>query len=378
MSRSSLMATRSFRLVTALLAVAASGFAIFTQAGRAGDPVAFVKPVVATAPVTDDPDDPAIWVNRADPARSLVFGTNKVMAPTGALVAFGLDGAIRQVFAGLDRPNNVDVEYGLRVGGEMVDIVVVTERLKNQLRVFRIAPDGSGFAEISSPGRVGVFKDRSGEEAAPMGIGLYRRARDGAVFAILSPKAGPRDGYLQEYRLDDDGTGRVQATWVRTFGQFSGVNEIEAIAVDDDLGYVYYADEGDGIHKYHADPDSPDAARGLAHFGLTSFTADREGIAIYARDGKTGYIVCTDQLDRSSEFHVYRREGAPGNPHDHTELLKVFSGSSDATDGIEITAEPLPGFPHGLLVAMNSASKNFLLYRWDAMAETGRPALQVR
>jgi 3-phytase len=307
-----------------------------------------------------------------------VFGTNKVMAPTGALVAFGLDGAIRQILAGLDRPNNADVEYGIPVGGELVDIVVVTERLKNQLRVFRIAPDGSGFTEISSPGRVGVFKDRSGEEAAPMGIGLYRRTRDGAVFAILSPKTGPRVGYLQEYRLDDDGSGRGQATWVRTFGQFSGASEIEAIAVDDGLGYVYYADEGDGIHKYHADPDRPDAARELAHFGLTSFTADREGIAIYARDDKTGYIVCTDQLDRSSEFHVYRREGAPGNPHDHTELLKVFSGSSDATDGIEITAEPLPGFPHGFMVAMNSAPKNFLLYRWDAAAEAGRPTLQVR
>ena len=102
------------------------------------------------------------------------------------------------------------------------------------------------------------------------------------------------------------------------------------------------------------------------------------GFAIYARDDKTGYIVCTDQLDRSSEFHVYRREGAPGNPHDHTELLKVFSGSSDATDGIEITAEPLPGFPHGLMVAMNSAPKNFLLYRWDAIAEAGRPTLKMR
>ena len=40
-------------------------------------------------------------MNRSDPARSLIFGTNKVKAPTGALVAFGLDGAIRQVFAGL-------------------------------------------------------------------------------------------------------------------------------------------------------------------------------------------------------------------------------------------------------------------------------------
>jgi 3-phytase len=372
------MASTSFRLVAALLAVLAVGLAVFTLAGRAGNPVALAKPVVATAQVTDDPDDPAIWVNRADPARSLVFGTNKVMAPTGALVAFGLDGAIRQVFAGLDRPNNVDVEYGLRVGGGLADIVVVTERLKNQLRVFRIAPDGSGFAEISSPGRLGVFKDRSGEEAAPMGIGLYRRPRDGAIFAILSSKAGPRDGYLQEYRLDDDGTGRVQATWVRTFGRFSGVSEIEAIAVDDDLGYVYYADEGDGIHKYHADPDRPDAGRELAHFGLAGFTADREGIAIYARDATTGYIVCTDQLDGNSEFHVFRREGAPGNPHDHSELLKVFAGGSDGTDGIEITAESLPGFPHGLMVVMNSRPRNFLLYRWDAVAEAGRPALKMR
>jgi 3-phytase len=378
MSRSSLFASASFRLAAALLAVAAVGFAIVTLGGRTGEPVALVTPVVATAQVTDDPDDPAIWVNRTDPAHSLVFGTNKMKAPTGALVAFGLDGAVRQVFSGLDRPNNVDVEYGLRVGSETADIVVVTERFEKRLRVFRIAPDGSGFAEISSPGRVGVFKDRAGEEAAPMGIGLYRRPRDGAVFAILSPKAGPRVGYLQQYRLGDDGTGRVQATWVRTFGQFSGVGEIEAIAVDDELGYVYYADEGDGIHKYHADPDRPDAVRELAHFGRTSFTADREGIAIYARDGTTGYIVCTDQLDRSSQFHVYRREGAPGNPHDHTELLKVFSGSSDATDGIEITAEPLPGFPRGLMVAMNSAPKNFLLYRWDAVAEAGRPALRVR
>jgi 3-phytase len=378
MLRSSRIASTWFRLAAALLAVVAAGLLVFALTGRAGDPIALVKPVVATAQVTDDPDDPAIWVNRADPTRSLIFGTNKVKTPTGALVAFGLDGAIRQVFAGLDRPNNVDVEYGLRVGGELVDIVVVTERLKNQLRVFRIKPDGSGFAEISSPGRVGVFTDRTGEDAAPMGIGLYRRVLDGAIFAIISPKAGPRDGYLQEYRLDDDGTGRVRTTWVRTFGRFSGVSEIEAIAVDDDLGYVYYADEGDGIHKYHADPDRPDAARELAHFGLTSFAADREGIAIYARDEKTGYIVCTDQLDGNSEFHVYRREGAPGNPNDHTELLKVFSGSSDATDGIEIAAEALPGFPHGLMVAMNSAPKNFLLYRWDAIAEAGRPVLTMR
>ncbi len=72
MDRSSLKASLSFRLVAAFLAVAAAGFALVTLAGRAGEPVAFVKPVVATAQVTDDPDDPAIWVNRSDPARSLI------------------------------------------------------------------------------------------------------------------------------------------------------------------------------------------------------------------------------------------------------------------------------------------------------------------
>lgn len=118
-------------------------------------------------------------------------------------------------------------------------------------------------------------------EGGPMGIALYRRPGDGAIFAIVSPKAGPKENYLWQYRLQDDGTGRVGATFVRRFGAFSGIGEIEAIAVDDELGYVYYADEGTGIHKYPADPDAPDAGRELALFAIAGFDQDREGISIY-------------------------------------------------------------------------------------------------
>lgn len=364
------------RLCVAASVAVAVCLALFAVRGSATQKAVQIKPVLATAPVTDDPDDPAIWVNTSDPGRSLIFGTNKVKAPKGALVAYGLDGTIRQVFAGLDRPNNVDVERALWVGGLSIDVAVVTERLKRRLRVFRIAPDGSGFSDISSIDQLGVFNDRSGEAAAPMGIGLYRR-QDGAIFAIVSSKTGPREGYLQEYRLEGDGAGRVKARWVRTFGRFSGVGEIEAIAVDDFLGYVYYADEGDGIHKYYADPDHADAGRELAHFGRTGFSGDREGIAIYARDGTTGYIVCTDQIDGNSEYHIYRREGARGNPHDHSELVKVVAGGADATDGIDITSWPLSGFPRGLVVAMNSKPRNFLLYRWEDVADAGLPTLQM-
>lgn len=313
--------------------------------------------MIATDPVTDDPDDPAVWVNPADPAQSLILGTNKVAAPSGALVVFGLDGKIRQTIAGIDRPNNVDVEYGMTLAGQPADIAVLTERRKNRLRIFRIPPDGGPLAEIGSD---------AATQPEPMGIALYRRPRDGAVFAIVAPKTGPRHGYLAQYRLNDDGTGRIKAVEVRRFGDFLGGREIEAVAVDDALGYVYYADEGSGIHKWHADPDHPEAGRELAHFGRTGFRGDHEGIAVYARPDGTGYILCTDQIEGNSHYHVYRREGGSGGPHDHSQMIRCIRGGADSTDGIEAVSSPLgPRFPHGLLVVMNSGPRNFLIYNWD-------------
>jgi 3-phytase len=321
-----------------------------------------------TAPLTGDPDDPAIWVHPTDPSRSLIIGTMKVASPAGAIVVFGMDGQIRQVISGLDRPNNVDVEYGFRLAGREIDLAIATERLARQLRVFRIDRADGRLVDL---GGIPILQDQSGEAGAPMGIGLYRRDRDGAIFAIVAPKTGPRDGYLWQFRLVDTGSGRMGATLVRRFGTFSATavreeNEIEAVAVDDELGYVYYADEADGIHKWHANPDHPDAARELAHFGRTGFRGDREGIAIYSSAGGAGYIVCTDQLDRDSEYHLYPREGTPANPHDHSREIAVLRGGADATDGLEISARALgPGLPSGVMVAMNSAVRNFLVFRWQ-------------
>jgi myo-inositol-hexaphosphate 3-phosphohydrolase len=74
-------------------------------------------------------------------------------------------------------------------------------------------------------------------------------------------------------------------------------------------------------------------------------------------------LVCTDQLEGNSEYCVYRREGKSGSPHDHSEVVAVIRGGADSTDGIEVTAAALgTRFPQGLLVAMNSGGRNFLLY----------------
>ncbi len=287
-----------------------------------------------------------------------------------------MDGKTRQTIAGLDRPNNVDVEYGLVIGGHPTDIAVVTERLKHRLRIFKIPRDGGELTDVSPGGGVPVLDGEAGERAEPMGIALYRRVRDGAVFAIVSPKTGPAREYLWQYRLADDGAGEVRATLVRRFGSFLGGKEIEAVAVDDALGYVYYADEGSGIHKWHADPDHADAARELAHFGQTGFMGDHEGIAIYARPDGTGYVICTDQLEGNTHYHFYQREGGPAGPHDHSQLVKCVRGGADSTDGIEVTSMPLGSrFPAGLLVAMNSGPRNFLIFRWEDVRDSGSPKL---
>ncbi|HUR56148.1 MAG TPA: phytase, partial [Opitutaceae bacterium] len=94
----------------------ACGSSVATSAANA------IKPVVVTAPVQFDTDDPAIWINPADRARSLVVGTDK--DTNGALYVYDLDGKIVQRIGGLKRPNNVDIAYGLNLGGKPVDIAV--------------------------------------------------------------------------------------------------------------------------------------------------------------------------------------------------------------------------------------------------------------
>lgn len=315
-----------------------------------------VRPRIVTERTRHDTDDPAIWINAADPAQSLVLGTDK--DTDGALYAFDLAGRVVRVVRGLERPNNVDLVRGLRLGGQEVDVAVVTERERQRLRVFRLP----GLEDVGGEGLVVFDGDVN---RAPMGVALYRRPADGAVFAIVGGKSGPAEGYLWQYRLEDDGTGRVRMTKVRAFGSYSGKKEIEAIAVDAELGYVYYSDETFGVHKYRADPDAAGADAELAVFGREGFASDHEGISIYKHADGTGVIVVSDQ--QANRFRFYRREGEPGNPHEHR-FLRTVPVAAIESDGSEVTSLPLgPGFPHGLFVAMSNG-RTFHYYAWEDLA----------
>jgi 3-phytase len=311
-----------------------------------------LKPAVVTEKVPFDSDDPAIWIHPSDKSQSLIIGTDKETG--GGLYAFNLDGKIVRKALGLQRPNNVDIAYGVLLGGQKKDLAIVTERETNKLRFFSL-PDmqeqGSGLE---------VF---TGEAArAPMGIAVYTRPSDNASFVVVGRKTGPSGTYLWQYRLVDD-KGQPAMELVRKFGAYSGKKEIESIAVDNENGFVYYSDEQAGIHKYHADP-----AKGndeLAFFGRSDFKADVEGISFYKFPDGTGYIVVSDQ--QANRFNFYAREGSKTNLNEHM-LIISLPFSTQESDGSETSSVSLPGFPGGFFVAM-STDRTFHYYRWPDIAE---------
>lgn len=319
-----------------------------------------IKPVVITEKVMFDTDDPAIWINPADATKSLVIGTDK--QTNGGLYAFDLQGKIVSKVTGLQRPNNVDIAYGFILNGKKTDIAVVTERETNKLRFYSLPA-----LEAIDNGGLEVF---AGETLrSPMGVALYTRPSDKAIFVIAGRKTGPADGYLWQYKLIDE-NGKLAMQLVRKFGKYSGKKEIESIAVDNELGYIYYSDETVGVHKYMADPAANNNSE-LALFATTGFTSDHEGISIYKTSATTGYILVSNQ--QANTFMIYPREGSSGNVHEHT-LLAQVPVSTMESDGSDVTNVNLgPAFPKGLFVAMSNG-RVFHFYDWrDIATKAGLP-----
>ena len=255
------------RIITALLIIAS-----LTIGCNSNKKTGALTPDVVTDFTKHDTDDPAIWVNPYDISQSLIIGTDK--DSDGGLYAYDLQGEIVHIVSGLKRPNNVDVAYGMRVGDSTVDIAVATERETNSIRVFSL-PD----LQALDNGGIPVFVDE--EQRAPMGIALYTKedsVGNNQIYAIVSRKEGPADGYLFQYLLRSDSLGVVSGELVRQFGKFSGKKEIESIAVDNELGYVYYSDEQTGVRKYYAIRFGNEE---LALFADSGFKEDNEGISIY-------------------------------------------------------------------------------------------------
>lgn len=330
---------------------------------------------VGTSPaLPNNPLDAAIWLNSADPNKSLIFATERTQA-MGRLYSYDLVGQNRQSSNLLMQPSLVDVKTGFALGGQTLDLVAVAEAGAALIRIYSLDSASGQLTDIT--GFTDVFKDRTGDSAVPVGVALYRRASDNMGFAVVSPRSGPATNYLYQYRLEY-AAGKVNLTYVRRFGEFStlttpGDADVKGILVDDAAGYLYYTDKAYGIRKYLADPDAPNANAELTAFGQSEFAGDRNGLALYEKEGGGGYLLSVDQSASQSRVLLWSRAGVAGNPNSQP-LVATLNLNADYIDGIAVTSAPLgTRYPSGLLVVSNRSGKNFLYYDWQKIAA----ALQI-
>lgn len=353
--------------VKATLGVAAfvAGAPWVSAAAGAAPAAGVVQPRVVTAPVRHDTDDSAIWVDPADPARTLVVGTDKDI--DGALYVFGLDGRVRDelVVRGLLRPNNVDIARGVMLGGKTVDLAIVAERFAHRLRVYTL-PD----LRPVDGGGVPVFEGERARDV--MGIAAWVRPADGALLVSVSrsDRHAPKQGYLHQYWLVDDGAGVLRGIKVRAFGEWSGRKEIEALSVDPIGGHVFASDESFGLRKYRVDPSVDDADEELALFGTAGFARDHEGSAVMRDAAGRAWLWVSDQ--QAGTLRVFDLAGSPGKP-DEPRFIGHVPFAARETDGIDLVVGDLPGFPGGLLVAM-SDDRTFHFYAIDDLLKALVPA----
>lgn len=306
-----------------------------------------------TAPVgsvnQDAADDPAIWRNAANPAASLIVGTDK----KAGLYVYGLDGAIRG-FDAAGLLNNVDL-----AGGADTALVIASDR--SDRRQSKLALFSLRFEDAELQ-RLGTVASGAGEA-----YGLCLQRKDvGSDFAGLPQSitayAAIKDGTVREILLNrgTDGryTGQIARTWKLA-------TQIEGCVTSPRNGDLYVGEENAGIWRIRTtQPDAqPEKFASVGEAG--GLVADVEGLAYAMNDDGRDYLIASSQGD--SAYALFDVEGGA--------LLgrfRIADGTTDGvseTDGIELALGDFgPDYPAGLFVAQDGnnpgGAQNFKLVDW--------------
>jgi 3-phytase len=318
-----------------------------------------IVPVVQTASVTADAetvavksdddaaDDPAIWRNAANPAASLIVGTDK----QAGLYVYGVDGQVRD-FNKAGRVNNVDLVE--TPAGVIVAASDRSDEAQAQIALFRL---NTTTARLESIGRVPA--------GAGEAYGLCLWATPGALTAFIVIK----DGTIRQIELD---TAKASGRIVRSLKLST---QSEGCVVDARTARLYAAEEDVGIWRFDARASGSTTAVKLAGVDGKRLVADVEGLAIAAEGaGSGGWLVASSQGDNAYSVYRLADERFAGR----FRIAEGRLGSTQETDGIAVmTGDFGPAFPQGLMVAQdgeNSPAQNFKLVGWGKI----KAALKLR
>lgn len=358
---------------------------VLVACGSSAKPIA--APEVAAQAETDPvpsagdaADDPAFWLHPTDPGLSLIIADDK----QGGLLVYDLAGAQRQLLDPTQDLNNVDVRCAFPLLGswpegtphDHVDLVVVQDESADALRFYKI--------DASTRLLVGLGAVATGRDN-PYGGCLLRREVDGFFYAIVAYKSG----WIEQWRLEDNGLGGVEMVKVR---QFAVGSQCEGCVADDHHDVLYIGEEARAIWRYPADP-AVDAATATATRVAVAragpgFRPDVEGLCMYQASGGAGYLIASSQGDDS--FRVFDRTFAVGQANAVRGVFRITAGiaadGTEDTDGIEVVSQDLGGtYAGGLFIAQdgrnttpgNAGNQNFKLVSWAELAAAFSPPLVV-
>ncbi|MEH1941486.1 MAG: phytase [Nostoc sp.] len=347
-----------------------------------------------------DADDPAIYVNATNSADSLVLTSVK----NAGLRVYDLSGNLLQtVNPGGIRYNNIDLQYGFKLGNQSVDIAVASDRQNDKLAIFKINPNpttpGQYLEDITDSNIATIFQASpfeppySASTRSSYGVTLYRSPVTNDYYVFTSRR---QTGDIAQFKLIDKGNGKIGAELVREFTIPSPTTEgrspqTEGMVVDQETGFLYIAQEDVGIWKFQAEPDGGTTGKlidGVRFEGGSHLTDDAEGLTIYYGKNGTGYLLASSQGD--STFVAYTREG-------NNEYVGNFAignnGSIDSvqeSDGADVINVPLgTNFPFGLFVTQDGSNEpaktidgenvnsNFKLVPWENITNAFPNSLNI-
>jgi len=339
-------------LAVSLCASLLAGCAGMQTAPRPYYPAVDVQATGETAPVgtgkADAADDPAIWRNAANPAASLIVGTDK----KAGLYVYGLDGKVRDfVAAGL--LNNVD----LREVAPGRIVVGASDRSDGAVpKIALFVLDGASGKLTALGAQAFMATGRAPVQAYGfcMGKGL-ETGELARAYVVL------KDGEVAESRLVET-NGTIRAEYLRSV-KFA--TQSEGCVVDDRTGVLYVAEEDVGIWKVDLKPATL-SAEAFAMVGPDKgLVDDVEGLALAPEGERGGFLVASSQGDNAYVL-LDLATAAPGG---RFRIAAGRFGATSDTDGIELALGDFgPAFPGGLFVAQDGdnapAAQNFKLLSW--------------
>ena len=343
-----MMALRPFHAFPVIALGVAAGCATIPPAG---DPAVEVVARAETKPVgtanEDAADDPAIWRNPADPAKSLIVGTDK----KGGLYVYDLAGEELGFLAapGLNNVDLVELENG-RV------MVAASDRSDLTTAHIFLAELDTAQGTLTPLSRVRVG---AGEG---YGICLDTSTAGNSITVYSAPKNGAI--YRTEIGGLDAGSNGV-ASETTTLAKVP--SQPEGCVADPRTNTLYIGEEAAGI--WAIDMNSGEK-RMVAPVGTGMLVPDVEGLAIAPEGADGGYLVASSQGDNA--YAVYSLPDIM--PLGRFRIAAGQFGATEETDGIELDHRGFgPAFPGGLFIAQDgineAGAQNFKLVRWDEVLE---------